>query len=70
MPGIEFTHANKAEISEVRMTVGIPHSQVVKLLEIARAIERNPYRPALKHGKNLNAGVKVKSRLCQYSLTS
>jgi len=46
MPGKEFAHPNDAQVSQVWAAISIANRQIMKLLQMTRAIVRNPNGPA------------------------
>jgi hypothetical protein len=46
---IEFAHADKAEIGQVWLPIGIANCEILKLREVARAIKRHAQGLTLKH---------------------
>jgi len=46
MPGKEFAHPNDAQVSQVWAAISIANREIMKPLQMTRAIERNPNGPA------------------------
>src|SRR5207245_6228818 len=70
VPRIEFAHPNQAQISEVRMTVFITSSEVMKRSDLARAIECHANDAALQHFQKVSARLQVEGTFCQHGFAS
>jgi hypothetical protein len=69
MARIKFAHTDETKISQVWLAVGVASCEVLKLVEVARAVKGNAQRFAVKHSQNGGARLQVERGLGENCLT-